>query len=97
MRQTRPLAVLKRANSVSITELAELAGTRYSTAKFYTELGVIPYEQDGTRLARRFDPAVAVPRLKSILAMRGKRASVAEIAKRFGGRAPLYAVRARKA
>jgi len=86
----------RRAERVSIGELAELAGTRYSTAKWYTELGLIPYEQAGEGLQRYYKPEAA-KRLKAILRLRAKRASVAEIAKRFGARPPVYAVPAPKA
>jgi hypothetical protein len=41
--------------------LAELAGVRDSTLKFYSEQGLLPYSQAGPGLARRYDRDMAIP------------------------------------
>ncbi len=46
--------------------LAELAGLRDSTLKFYSEQGLLPYKQAGAGLARRYDRETAVARLREI-------------------------------
>jgi DNA-binding transcriptional MerR regulator len=46
--------------------LAELAGVRDSTLKFYSEEGLLPYSQAGPGLARRYDPKEALARLREI-------------------------------
>lgn len=96
MRRKRPLGVLRNAERFSISELAELAGTRYSTAKYYTELGLIPFEQAGEGLQRYYGQDAA-KRLKVILAMRNRHTSVADIARRFGGKLPRQTARTHKA
>ena len=39
---------------VSIGELVRITGCRYSTLKFYTEEGMLPFEQAEENLTRRF-------------------------------------------
>ena len=39
---------------VTIGELARLTGCRYSTLKFYTEEGMLPFEQAEQNLTRRY-------------------------------------------
>lgn len=51
---------------LSRKQLAQLTGARESTIKFYSEAGLLPYDQAGEGLARRFDPQLAVPRLREI-------------------------------
>jgi DNA-binding transcriptional MerR regulator len=46
--------------------LAELAGVRDSTLKFYSEQGLLPYSQAGPGLVRRYDPDMALVRLREI-------------------------------
>lgn len=87
-----------RADYLSITELAELAGARYSTVKYYTEQGLLPFEQAGEGLQRRYRRQEAIKRLKQILHLKAQRLSIAEIVRRLNGRGPgAGAVRIRKA
>jgi len=39
---------------LSIGELAKLSGFRQSTLKYYTEIGILPFTQDGERLLRKY-------------------------------------------
>ena len=39
---------------VTIGELVRLTETRYSTLKFYTEEGFLPFVQEGSNLTRRY-------------------------------------------
>ena len=55
-----------------MSELAELCGVRYSTIKFYAELGLLPYEQQGKRLAKYYPAKEASQRVKEILKLREK-------------------------
>jgi DNA-binding transcriptional MerR regulator len=55
---------------VSIGELVQLTGTRYSTLKFYTEEGMLPFEQEDTKLTRRYKRIEAVKRIDEIKQMR---------------------------
>lgn len=66
----RNLKQIKQREFLKLAELAELAGVRYSTIKYYSELGLLPYEQRGSRLAKYYPRAEATQRLKEILKLR---------------------------
>ena len=69
----------KPAETLIISKFAELNNVRYSTIKFYSELGLLPYEQKGGRLARYYPVKEASKRLKEILALRAKGKSIPDI------------------
>ena len=49
MSRQRPMEVIEKAEYVTIGELARLTDVRYSTLKFYTEEGMLPfYQAEGT-------------------------------------------------
>ncbi|MFQ8583417.1 MAG: MerR family transcriptional regulator [Holdemania massiliensis] len=72
MGRQRSLEVIQQAEWVTIGELVRLTNVLYSTMKFYTEEGMIPFEQAEENLTRRYrrteafqrieDPAAAVSR-----------------------------------
>ena len=64
-------------------KLAQASGLRSSTIKFYTEIGILPFEQEDQRLARRYNPNVALSRLKEIKRLRGQGLSIAQIKQRL--------------
>ena len=66
----RTLDQIKQREFLKMSELAELTGVRYSTIKYYGELGLLPYEQKGKRLARYYPRIEATQRLKEILKLR---------------------------
>ena len=43
----RTLDQIKQSEFLKISELNELTGVRYSTIKYYGELGLLPYNQQG--------------------------------------------------
>ena len=55
MSRQRIMEVIEAAEYVTIGELVRLTGARYSTLKFYTEEGMLPFERApaGGRAARR--------------------------------------------
>ncbi|MBP1997101.1 MerR family transcriptional regulator [Paenibacillus eucommiae] len=55
---------------VSISELVELSKVRYSTIKYYTEEGMIPFEQEDIRLIRKYPRELALKRLEEIRVMK---------------------------
>jgi len=75
----RTIEEIKKRDFLKISELAELCGVRYSTVKFYAELGLLPYEQQGKRLAKYYPTKEASQRLKEILKLRDKGQSIPEI------------------
>ena len=68
---------------LTIGELAELSGTRLTTLKYYTELGILPFNQAEKRLTRKYKKEKALERLEKIKEMKEKRLTIKEIVARF--------------
>lgn len=66
MGRRRSLEVIGNAEYVSISELVQLSNVRYSTIKYYTEEGLVLYEQEDMRLTRRYPRVKALERLEEI-------------------------------
>lgn len=64
---------------VTIGELARLTGCRYSTLKFYTEEGMLPFEQAEQNLTRRYRQGESVKRVEWIRAQRETGKTIPEI------------------
>ena len=73
----------EKKDYLRIGELAEEAGLRYSTIKYYVEQGILPCKQEDSRLGRHFDKATALQRLKEIEALKDKRKTIDEIIDHF--------------
>jgi hypothetical protein len=43
----RTIEEIKERDLLKLSELAELCDVKYSTIKYYSELGLLPYEQKG--------------------------------------------------
>ncbi len=83
MPSKRDLATIRTLDFLKMSELAELNGVRYSTVKYYSELGLLPYEQKGKRLAKYYPRIEASQRLKAILKLRGQGETVPAIISQF--------------
>lgn len=70
MGRRRSLDKILLSEYVSVSELVELSGVRYSTIKYYTEEDMLPFEQEDTRLTRRYPREVALKRLEEIRIMK---------------------------
>lgn len=70
MSRQRSADAIAASEFVSIGELVRLTGCRYSTLKFYTEEGLLPFEQAEENLTRRFPREKAIARIDSIKALR---------------------------
>ena len=68
---------------LSIGELAKISGVRQSTLKFYSEIGILPFNQDGERLIRKYNKDKALKRLEEIRKLKEKRLSIKEIVDHF--------------
>ena len=68
---------------LTIGELAEVSGTRLTTLKYYTELGILPFSQGGERLTRKYKEKEAIERLEKIKELKGKRLTIKEIVEHF--------------
>lgn len=79
MPSKRTLEQIKGLDFLKMSELAELNGVRYSTVKYYSELGLLPYEQKGKRLAKYYPRVEASQRLKAILRLRDEGKTVPEV------------------
>jgi DNA-binding transcriptional MerR regulator len=64
---------------VSIGELVRLTGCRYSTLKFYTEEGMLPFEQEEENLTRRFPREKAINKISEIQCLKKSGLSIPEI------------------
>lgn len=68
---------------VGRAELAKISGVRASTIKYYTEIGLLPFEQAEARLARRYNQSIGAKRLSEIQQMRNDGLSIKEIQERL--------------
>ena len=75
----RTIDEIKKREFLKMSELAELNGVRYSTIKFYCELGLLPFKQQGKRLAKYYPTKEASKRLKEILKLREKGETIPDI------------------
>lgn len=80
------MEAIQTAEYVTIGELARLTDVRYSTLKFYTEEGMIPFRQPEKNLTRRYKREEAVARILGIKKMRAEGKSVPEIREMLGFR-----------
>lgn len=84
MGRQRSLETIQTAEFVTIGELVRLTESRYSTLKFYTEEGMIPFEQAEENLTRRYRREEAISRIRDIKQMREDGMAVPEIKKALG-------------
>ena len=75
----RTIDEIKKREFLKMSELAELNRVRYSTIKYYSELGLLPFEQRGKRLAKYYPAKKASKRLKEILKLRAKGKTIPDI------------------
>jgi DNA-binding transcriptional MerR regulator len=68
---------------LSIGELAKVSGVRQSTLKYYTEIGILPFTQDGERLLRKYKKDEVLKRLSDIQKLKEKKLSIKEISEHF--------------
>ena len=79
----RTIEEIKKRDFLKMSELAELCGVRYSTIKYYSELGLLPFEQKGERLAKYYPAREASQRVKEILKMRKQSKTIPDIINYF--------------
>lgn len=79
MSRQRRWDVIEKAEYVSIGELARLTDVRYSTLKFYTEEGMLPFAQAGENLTRRYRREESMARVRYIKALRTEGKTVPEV------------------
>lgn len=79
MGRRRSDEVIFNSDYVSISELVRITGIRYSTIKYYTEEGMVPFEQEESNLTRRYPRVMAVERLNEISTLRKKDFSIPKV------------------
>lgn len=84
MSRQRTMEKILTSEYVTIGELAKLTGCRYSTLKFYTEEGMLPFEQAEQNLTRRYRRSESVERVEWIRAKREMGKTVPEIKEMLG-------------
>lgn len=79
MSRRRSLEDILQSEYVSIGELSRLTDSRYSTLKYYTEAGLIPFEQSDENLTRRYPREASVQRIETIKRLKKSGLSISEI------------------
>lgn len=74
---------IENNNLLTIGKLAEVSGTRLTTLKYYTELGILPFSQGGERLTRKYKKEEGLERLEKIKELKEKRLTIKEIIEYF--------------
>ncbi|MGG7058356.1 helix-turn-helix domain-containing protein [Clostridium tertium] len=81
MSRQRSMEKILESEYVTIGELVRITNSRYSTLKFYTEEGMLPFEQEEEKLTRRFPREKAVKRIDEIKELKRQGHRVDEIKK----------------
>lgn len=79
MSRQRSMEIIQQAEYVTIGELVRLTDVRYSTLKYYTEEGLLPFEQAEENLTRRYKRMDSMERIKRIKQLRLNGKSIPEI------------------
>lgn len=79
MSRQRSMEKILSSEYVSIGELVQLTGVRYSTLKYYTEDGLLFFEQAEENLTRRYKREESVEKILYIKELRRNGKSIPEI------------------
>ena len=85
MSRQRSMEVISQSEYVTIGELVRLTDVRYSTLKFYTEQGLLPFQQAEQNLTRRYRREKSVERIELLRRLREEGKSVGEIKEMLRG------------
>lgn len=85
MSRQRSMEVISQSEYVTIGELVRLTDVRYSTLKFYTEQGLLPFEQAEQNLTRRYRREESIERIRLLRKLRGEGRSVPQIREMLSG------------
>ncbi|HJC57305.1 MAG TPA: helix-turn-helix domain-containing protein [Candidatus Eisenbergiella intestinipullorum] len=81
MSRQRSMETILQSEYVTIGELVRLTDVRYSTLKFYTEEGLLPFEQAEENLTRRYRREPSLERISLLRRLRREGKSIPEIKK----------------
>lgn len=79
MSRQRSIEVIAHCEYVTIGELVRLTQVRYSTLKYYTEQGMLPFEQAQENLTRRYKREQSIAQLERIKSLRQSGKPIPEI------------------
>lgn len=79
MSRQRTMEAILASEYVTIGELVRLTGARYSTLKFYTEEGFLPFRQEEEKLTRRYPREKTVQRIELIRRLRTEGKTIPQI------------------
>ncbi len=79
MSRQRSIETIESSEYVTIGELVRLTFTRYSTLKFYTEEGMLPFEQAEENLTRRYKRVDSIDRIALIKGLKEDGYSIIQI------------------
>lgn len=79
MSRQRSIEVIAYCEYVTIGELVRLTQVRYSTLTYYTEQGMLPFEQAQENLTRRYKREQSIAQLERIRSLRQSGKSIPEI------------------
>lgn len=79
MSRQRTMEAISNSEFVTIGELVRLTDVRYSTLKFYTEEGMLPFEQAEENLTRRYKREQSVALIRKIKKLRLEGKSIPEV------------------
>ena len=74
---------IEKDEVLTIGELAEVSGVRLTTLKYYTEIGILPFNQGGEKLTRKYNKEETLERLEKIKELKEKRLTIKEIFDHF--------------
>ena len=76
MSRQRSMEVIEKSEYVTIGELVRLTNVRYSTLKYYTEEGMLPFEQAEENLTRRYKREQSMIQIQKIKDLRQEGKSI---------------------
>jgi DNA-binding transcriptional MerR regulator len=85
MSKPRDIVTIENSELISIGELVLLSGMRYSTLKYYVEIGLIEFNQKGENLNRYYNREQSLKRINEIQTLKKeKRLTIQEIVEYYG-------------
>lgn len=83
MSRQRKMETIMQSEYVTIGELVRITNMRYSTLKYYTEEGILPFEQEDNGLTRRYKRIESISRINDIKNLKEQGMSIDEIKKQI--------------
>ncbi len=83
MSRQRDIETIMKSEYITIGELVRITNMRYSTLKYYTEEGILPFEQEDNGLTRRYKRIESISRINDIKELKGQGLCIDEISKYY--------------